>query len=415
MLTELSIRDLALLERADLCFGAGLNVATGETGAGKSLLIGALELLLGRRPRAHMVRRGAAEARVAGRFFFPAGAVPEALLARLAEGAPAILEEREGEDEELELVLTRTVGDDGRTRAYLNQRPVTRRFLRELAELLVEIHGQNDHQKLLEPREQLALIDAFGGLEGKLATYRERRERWLGLSRRLVAWSEEEAARRDRLDLLRFQIAELEEAELTREGVEGLRRERERLRHAEALGVEVGGLLAGLADEDGAALDVLRRADSLLERWERKVSDLAGAAEEVREATAHLQVAVARLRAVLDGLESDPDRLESRRSCASTASTSPGCSPCASASRRSGGAWRGRRATSRRASGRPRRRGGSSRRPPPRSLAREPACAGSCAARSSGASRTSGWRRRTSRCASRRARRRRSARRTRTR
>ena len=309
MLTELVIRDLALLERAELCFGAGLNVATGETGAGKSLLIGALELLLGRRPRGHMVRRGAQNARVEGRFFFPEGGAPPRLLEVLAEGAPAILEEHE-EGEELELVLSRTVGVDGKTRAHLNQRPVTRRFLRELAGLLVEIHGQNDHQKLLDPLEQLALVDAFGGLEPKLAAYRERRERWLEFSARLATWAEEEAARTDRLDLLRFQIAELVETDLTLEGVESLRRERERLRHAEELAVEVGGALGELAEEDGAALDVLRRADSLLERWEQKISDLAAPAEEVREATIHLEEAVARLREVLDGLEFSPDRLE---------------------------------------------------------------------------------------------------------
>lgn len=309
MLVELSIRNLALFEEAEFCFGEGLNVITGETGAGKSLSLGALELLLGQRPRTQMVRSGAAQARVDGRFLFAPEVAPPLLVEELRESAPEALEGWE-EGQELELVLSRTLGADGRTRAHLNGRPVTQRLLRELAGRLVEIHGQNDHQRLLDVEEQLRLVDAYGALQPRLATYRAARAAWLERRLALEEWEAREAARRDRLELLRFQVRELEEAELSEEEVAELRRERERLRHGEELASQLGGAVAALAGDEGAALDALRQAEALLDRWEAKVSDLSDPASELRDATAHLEVGVASLRRFLDELEFSPARLE---------------------------------------------------------------------------------------------------------
>ncbi len=309
MLVELSIRNLALFEQAEFCFGSGLNVITGETGAGKSLSLGALELLLGQRPRTKMVRSGAQQARVDGRFVFAPGTAPAHLLERLRESAPDALEDWDS-GAELELVLSRTLAADGKTRAHLNGRPVTQRLLRELASRLVEIHGQNDHQRLLDVEEQLRLIDAFGGLQPKLDAYRTARAHWTELHATLAEWEERESARRDRLDLLRFQMRELSEAELSLEETEELRRERERLRHGEELAVQLGGALGGLADEDDAALDRLRSCEALLDRWEAKVSELASPAAELRDATAHLEEATGALRSFLQELEFSPERLE---------------------------------------------------------------------------------------------------------
>ena len=187
MLVELAVRDLALLERATLTFGTGLNVITGETGAGKSLLLTALQLLLGRRARADLVRRGSDRARVEGRFVLAMDGYGESVVAWLREHLPETLEEglEEGAEGELELILTRTVGRDGRSRAHVNHRPVTSRILRELAERLVEIHGQNDQQKLFDPVEQIRLLDTYGGLVDQAEGYRERRSRWLAAAERL--------------------------------------------------------------------------------------------------------------------------------------------------------------------------------------------------------------------------------------
>ena len=306
MLVELSIQDVALLERAELEFGRGLNVITGETGAGKSLLIGALELLLGQRPKGKLVRQGAERARVEGRFSFAPGAAPDRLVAWLADHQLDVRDE----DGELELVLSRSLGSDGRTRAHLNHRPVTRTLLRELAGMLVEIHGQNDHQRLFEPAEQLHLLDAYGELDGALERYRTARSRWLAARRELSDWESNEAERRDRLDLLRFQVGELEEASIDAREVLELRRERELLRHAEEVGGDVGGLIDALEEGESAALDALRRGERVLERWEVKLADLGEPAGELRDATAHLESACAGLRAFLDGLDYSPRRLE---------------------------------------------------------------------------------------------------------
>jgi DNA repair protein RecN (Recombination protein N) len=306
MLVELSIQDVALLERAELDFGPGLNVITGETGAGKSLLIGALELLLGQRPKGKLVRQGAERALVEGRFLFAKGAAPLRLVQWLAAHEVEACEE-EGE---LELVLSRSLAADGRTRAHLNRRPVTRSLLRELSGMLVEIHGQNDHQRLFEPAEQLHLLDAYGELDGPLEAYRGARSRWLGARAKLSDWESHEADRRDRLDLLRFQVGELDEAGIDADEIAGLRRERDLLRHAEEVGKDLGGLLDRLSEGDEPALDALRRGERVLERWEVKLADLGEPADALREATAHLEAACNGLRDFLDGLDYSPSRLE---------------------------------------------------------------------------------------------------------
>ncbi len=309
MLIDISIRDLALFESAELEYERGFNVLTGQTGAGKSLSLRALELLLGQRPKTSMVRVGADHARVDGRFCFAPSDVPARLLEVLREGAPSILEDWD-EQEELELVLTRRLSGTGRTRAHLNHRPVTQRFLRELAGMLVEIHGQNDHQRLLEPGEQRALLDSFGGLTRELATYRKARRTWVELAQRCLAFAENEADSLARLDLLRFQARELADAAISVDEVDAMRRERDRLRHGEELLFQLGGLLGSLEDEEGSALDRLHGSESVLERWLGRIDELEGPTSELREATEHLAESVHQLRAFLDDVEHSPTRLE---------------------------------------------------------------------------------------------------------
>ncbi|MFT7678096.1 MAG: DNA repair protein RecN (Recombination protein N) [Planctomycetota bacterium] len=312
MLVELTITDLALIEQASLAFNSGLNVITGETGAGKSLLVDALELLLGQRAKAGMVRSGARRARVEGRFVMPLSGYGKLVAAWLEENLPETLEEwhEDGGEDDLELILTRTLLAEGRSQAHVNHRPVTQRLLRELASRLVEIHGQNDHQRLFEPLEQLRLVDTFGGHEDALAGYRERRVRWLEGARRLESFEAGEAERLQRLDLLRFQAAELEEANPDASEHEELVAERGRLRHAVELGSSFGTLLSELSEAEPAALDVVRRGERLLEEWEQRVPDLQPAANALREASAQLDEGVRELGSFLDRIEVDPQRLE---------------------------------------------------------------------------------------------------------
>lgn len=310
MLVELEISDLALIERAELSFGPGLNVITGETGAGKSLLVGALELLLGEKPKTAIVRSGAARATVEGRFRVPAGASSVQRWAR--QYAPELLEDWDADPKttERELALVRTVSADGRTRAYVNARPVTREALAELAPRLFEIHGQNDHQRLHDPSEQLRLLDGFGKLDALVAQYKAAREAWSTLVDEALRLEREAGERQDRLDLARFQLQELVAANPEAGERARLEPERELLRHAAGMKQGFAELLAGLADGDDAALDRVRHAQRFLDGWRTKVAALEGAATDLEAAFAHLDEAVRALRSLGDSLEVDPRRLE---------------------------------------------------------------------------------------------------------
>ena len=309
MLVELSIKDLALFEDATFSFGEGLNCITGETGAGKSLFIGALKLLLGERPKGKLVREGAREARVEGLFQFSAGDIPRRLLELLREHTPEVLEELSGEDD-LELVLVRRLRPDGKTQGKLNGQVVTQRLLRQLSGALVEVHGQHEGQSLFEAREQVALLDAYGGHEGLVETYRELRVKWADVVEALASFEEGARNRTDRLDLVRFQSGELEEAGLSVDEGRELSEERERLRHAEELLREVGGALEGLDGAEGSAITRVQAAVSALERWEVRIAELGEPLEALREASLHLSEASESLARFVGGIEVSPGRLE---------------------------------------------------------------------------------------------------------
>ncbi|HUR29674.1 MAG TPA: AAA family ATPase, partial [Planctomycetota bacterium] len=308
MLVELTIRKLALIEECSLSFGPGLNVITGETGAGKSLLVGALELLLGQRPRAGMVRTGSHQLSVEGRFVLAAN--DERALRWLAKHLPEVVDDWEGEAQEREIVIGRSVSDDGKSRAYVDHRPVTLRILKELATRLIEIHGQNDHQRLLEPSEQLRLVDTFGGLDAELAAYRGARDQWLELAEKLARLRAEENERRDRLDLARFQCAEIEGAAIGAHEHAELALERDLLRHADGLRETLGGLVDEWCESDGALITRLQRAHRVLETRARDVGALAAARDELEQAIVHLEEASRALRVVAERVDLDPARLE---------------------------------------------------------------------------------------------------------
>ncbi len=311
MLTELVVRDLALIENVALSFGPGLNAITGETGAGKSLLVGALELLLGRKPRPGLVRRGASRALVEGRFLVPEEESSEDLERWLKNHLPQVLDDwDEVEVGERELILGRAVGRDGRTKAYVNQRAVTRKLLQELAPRLVEIHGQNDHQRLFDPSEQLILLDHFGALGGKVLAYRQARARWHERVGRALRLKDEQEQRRDRLDLVRFQLSEIRAAAPDPDERSKLTPERELLRSAEGLKGGLANLVDELSESENALLDRLRRAERFVSMWREQVAALGEPADELSAACAHLEEAALTLRSFADRLEIDPARLE---------------------------------------------------------------------------------------------------------
>lgn len=299
MLRELRIRNFAVIESVTVPFGPGLNVLSGETGAGKSMLIDAILLVRGARAQTDVLRADAETATVEAVFDVePRGPVANAL-----DEAGLALEEGQ-------LVVRRELARSGRHRAFVNDSPVTVALLERLGDHLVEVHGQHEHQRLLEPARQLELLDRFADAEdlrervGSLvAKYRAARD---AVERTRVA--ERDRARRE--DQLRFQLSELDGARL-RPGEEvELRQERRRAQHAERLLaglVEAGALLA---DDEGSAAVRVHRAARLLADLGRLDPAFAAPVEALDAAAAQIDEALARIRALRDATSVEPGRLE---------------------------------------------------------------------------------------------------------
>jgi DNA repair protein RecN (Recombination protein N) len=282
MLHELRVENLLLIERAELDLAPGLNVLTGETGAGKTVLAHALDLLLGGRARSGIVRPGAAEAYVEGCFALPPALRGERgeLLAQDAE----------------EIVLARRVGTDGRTRAYVNGRSATVADLRRLGTSLLEFYGQHEHRKLTLAAAQLEILDRFCGpeqaarREASVVAYRE-----LSAVRAELQELRELAGAREReLDLLEYELAEIEEAAPTDGEAERLLADRERLRRLDSLRAAAGlgaqALAPEASDATGAApllaaaagrLDALAGVDPELDALAERCRALQIEAEDV--------------------------------------------------------------------------------------------------------------------------------------
>jgi DNA repair protein RecN (Recombination protein N) len=276
MLTELVVADLGVIADVSLVLGPGMTALTGETGAGKTLLVTAIELLVGGRADASVVRPGAAEARVDGRFVAPDGT---------------------------ETVLTRVVPADGRSRAYVDGRPVPVAVLAEHGAELVDLHGQHAHQSLLAPATQRAALDAWAGVD--LAPLRVARAEVARLDDALAALGGDPRARARELDLVRFQVEELDAAELTgADEEESLRHDELLLADAEAARDAGSAAHAALLDDGGAGDALATAAAALAGRpaFAELESRLRGLAAEVSEAGAEA-------RAIGEAIEEDPERL----------------------------------------------------------------------------------------------------------
>ena len=298
MLHELRVENLLLIERAELRLAPGLNVLTGETGAGKTVLAHALDLLLGGRARSGIVRPGAAEAYVEGVFDLP-------------DGLRALLGDRVAPDAE-ELVLARRVSSEGRTRAYLNGRSASVADLREAAEGLIAFYGQHEHRKLTLASSQLELLDGACG-----PAQAARREKYLSLHLRvrklegsLDALRERAGARDRELDLLQFELAEIDAAEPS-EGEEAeLTARRDRLLHVEALrGGALGASEAIVSDEGGVAT-LLSAAGALLDGVDGVDPALDALAARWRGLAIEADDLAADLRSYGEGLESEDGGLD---------------------------------------------------------------------------------------------------------
>lgn len=300
MLRELYVRNLAVVAEAALELGPGFNVLSGETGAGKSIVVDSLNLLAGSRASADLVRTGAEALTVSG-VFAPAGSAWK-----------AVLEEAGLEAEGDEVVVRREIGRNGRNRIFVNDQPATLRLLADLAAPLLRIHGQRDELGLMDAELQKALLDRSGGAAASplLERVAEAHEAYARLAERLARLSGDDRLRQERLDLLRFQASEIDAAKV-KAGEEGeLRAERDLLRNADAIARSLGGATALLFDDEGAAVERLAKGRTLLaeiESWEPQAVAWGAELEELRIRLTELARS---LQERLDALEADPARLD---------------------------------------------------------------------------------------------------------
>ncbi|CAN5631862.1 DNA repair protein RecN [soil metagenome] len=305
VLTEISVENVALIEEATLELEPGLNVITGETGAGKTLLATALQMLLGSRARSETVRAGSKKASVEGTFVLPeetgAGILTEAL-GDLAEEI----------EESKEIVLRRTLTDEGRSRCYVEGVAVPVKALAMLGEKLVSYHGQREQARLTDPSEQLAILDDFLGEDAARAKT-ERLDLWSSVEkerRELEALRGSEDARLRELDFLRYQISEIETAGYSAAEVQDLTRERDRLRNVTDLLQSASAASTALSSEEGGAVDAVAQAVSELERAAQYDDSVSETSQRLGGLAAELEDVLYELRAYVDELEADPDRLE---------------------------------------------------------------------------------------------------------
>ncbi len=304
MLLDLEIRDFAIIDDLRIEFGQGLNALTGETGAGKSIIIDAIGAVLGERVSADMVRSGARTAYVDARF----------LLDGLAE-SPAlqdVLREHGIDSPDGELILSREIQAGGRSTARINGRPSTASLLGTLGQLLVDIHGQSDHLSLLRPMVQLILLDRYAHLETDRATVAAHVREWRAAKARLEAVDIGARDRAQRIDLLRYQIEEISLAALAVGEDAELEIERSRLVHAERLGqliATTAQLVAGDEVDKTSAVDGLRSATRSLGDATELDASLSGLSERLTEAALLVDEIALELRDYLDEVEANPDRL----------------------------------------------------------------------------------------------------------
>jgi DNA repair protein RecN (Recombination protein N) len=302
MLAQLEIRNFAIIDDLSLELGPGLSALTGETGAGKSILLDALGLLLGDRAESDSIRSGAERAEISASFQL--------------EDAPAArdwLREHDYDtgDGPYACLIRRVVARDGRGRAYINGGPASTRDLRELGEHLVDIHGQHEHQSLSRREVQRELLDGYGGHDGLCAQVAALARDWQQLDARIGELSQKTSDGGMRLDFVRFQVQELEALNLQPGELAQVDQEHKRLSNAGRL-IEQGQRALQLLyeGERGAAYDLLTQVQHLL-------ADLAGveprygeAAELAGTALIQVQEATDTLRRTLDGLDLDPRRLQ---------------------------------------------------------------------------------------------------------
>lgn len=305
MLQELAIHDFAIIEQLSVDFSTGMTVLTGETGAGKSIIIDAVGILVGGRGSADFIRTGTKKATVEGMFSIPAGALTQNLLQHYGVGS---------DDDQDTVVLQRELFTSGRNVCRINGHLVNTSTLKAVGETLVDIHGQNEHQELMHPEKHPSLLDQYAADQIKplLAAYQQRYADWKDLAGRVKERVANEREWAQRLDMLQYQAKEINDAHLQPTEEDDLTSERDRLNHFQQIqdALQTGyGVLNGDDDEAGV-IDRLAEAMAALQNIAHLDADYENMAESLGNAYYALQDVGSDLSHQMDGLEYDPARLE---------------------------------------------------------------------------------------------------------
>ena len=300
MLNELHIENIAVIEKADIQFQAGLNVLTGETGAGKSIIIDSISAVLGERVSRELVRHGAEKGLVTAVFDL--------------ENAGEWLTENDIEAED-ELIIQRRISLDGKSSCRVCGNPVTATQLKELGSLLIDIHGQNDGRQLMDERRHMEYLDRFGALEEELSLYQNEYRAYVKIQKEMEQLSMDEIEKARLSDSLQYQIAELERAELKAGEKDGLVARRDLLRNAEKLTEAVDEAFAALYGGEENAVAFAQNAEYYVSRASGIAPELEPAAAGIHDAVFALSDAAETLRDFRERLDFSPeeyDQLESR-------------------------------------------------------------------------------------------------------
>lgn len=296
MLAELRIRNFAIIEEAVLEFSPGLNVLSGETGAGKTIILSALGLLLGGRASPDVIRTDSKEAAVEALFEIEGELALEGLADRPADRR--------------ELVIRRVIAEGGRSRVLIDGELATVQTLSRVGPALVQVYGQHEQQSLLRTEGHELVLDRFAGVEKLLGEYRERHQLAHSIKARLDDLTRRERERAGLLELARFRVLELEKAELVPGEDEDLQKERVVLANAAKLSVAAHESEEMLYGAEGAALDIIAKAEARLVEAAELDAALKETLETLKSSRANLEDAAHSLRAYADRIEADPARLE---------------------------------------------------------------------------------------------------------
>lgn len=301
MIKSLYIKDYALIDELDVSFDRGLNILTGQTGAGKSIIIGALNMILGERADTEVIRQGTSKA------------ITEGIL-EIGEN-PAIrevLEEHAVEYRE-EMILRREIRDSG-SRGFINDTPVTITVLKQVGDYLVDLHGQHDHQMLLKEENHRGVIDGFGEAEEYLDTYRSSWETMLDLQKQLKNLKKRERELQEKTELYRFQVKELEGAELDPSEEDEIEAEMNLLDNAEELDQKAASIVEMGEGEEINVMELLNRMKLHLEDMARIEPEFQTYLDELSTARISIRETVSFTERYRSGIEFNPRRLEELRS-----------------------------------------------------------------------------------------------------